>query len=134
MIVVTAQPQENGIENYLNRWPIETLFSCLKGRGFRLEETRILQRRKIKKVITLLAMSYAWAIKIGFWRHRHKKVIRLKKHGRKAISFFRYGLDFLQDAVFKLMHRLMREFIKALNILFLPGTKSLLAVSYVSAQ
>jgi hypothetical protein len=134
MIVVTAQPQENGIENYLNRWPIETLFSCLKGRGFRLEDTRILQRRKIKKVIALLALSYAWAIKIGLWRHRYEKIIRLKKHGRKAISFFRYGLDFLQDAVFKLMHRLLRGFIKALNILFPPGTKSLSAVSDVSAQ
>lgn len=33
MIVVTNQAAKNAIAIYLRRWEIETLFSCLKGRG-----------------------------------------------------------------------------------------------------
>ena len=37
-----------------------------------------------------------WAYKTGEWRHT-QKAIKIKKHGQKAISYFRYGLDLLRD-------------------------------------
>jgi hypothetical protein len=33
------------------RWEIETLFGCLKGRGFNLEETRVVDYLRIKKLL-----------------------------------------------------------------------------------
>ena len=39
MIVVTKRPPQQAIAIYLRRWEIETLFSCLKTRGFCFEST-----------------------------------------------------------------------------------------------
>ncbi len=41
LLVVSPQFNANAIQDYALRWEIETLFSCLKGRGFNLENTRL---------------------------------------------------------------------------------------------
>lgn len=101
MIVVSNVSDEENIDHYLNRWPIECLFGCLKSKGFNFELTKFKRRDRIKKLIVVLAISYCWALKTGVWRHYHEKKIVLKNHGRKAKSFFRYGLDYLQEACLK---------------------------------
>ena len=102
MIVVTNQAQENTIEHYLNRWQIETLFGCLKSKGFNFEHTHMTQRVKLKKLVALLAIAYTWAVITGQWKHVYVKAIKLKAHGRKGKSVFRYGLDALQAALFQM--------------------------------
>jgi len=87
------------IDIYGLRWEIETLFGCLKGRGFNFEDTRVIKRRRIKKMITLLAIAFCWAHKTGEWRNENVKSIRKKTHGRLAQSIFRYGLDWLDEMV-----------------------------------
>lgn len=101
LMIVVSHYQDKKIEDYLHRWPIECLFACLKSKGFQLESTRLKHRARLKKLIALVAISYCWAIKTGLWRHYQQKMIRLKNHGRKACSFFRYGLDYLQEAALK---------------------------------
>lgn len=39
LIVASSQAPEQAIKRYGLRWQIDTLFACLKGRGFRFEET-----------------------------------------------------------------------------------------------
>lgn len=48
----------------------------------------------------LLAIAFCWAHKTGEWRHE-KKPIKIKKHGRPAVSLFRYGLDYIVHAIAK---------------------------------
>ncbi len=56
------------------RWEIETLFSCLKGRGFNLENTRLTDPRRVKKLIAVLAISFlCWCYLTGEWQHDQKK-------------------------------------------------------------
>ncbi|MEQ1120092.1 transposase, partial [Acinetobacter junii] len=64
------------------RWEIETLFSCLKGRGFNLENTRLTDPRRVKKLIAVLAIGFCWCYLTGEWQHDRKKAIKIKKHGR----------------------------------------------------
>jgi IS4 transposase len=52
-------------EAYRQRWEIETLFGCLKTRGFCLEATRVSEPERLKKMMALLALSFCWAIKVG---------------------------------------------------------------------
>lgn len=47
-------------------------------------------------MIALLSIGFCWAYKVGEWRNE-QKAIKIKKHGRKEVSVFRYGLDFLRD-------------------------------------
>ncbi|WP_366537389.1 transposase, partial [Acinetobacter baumannii] len=51
--------------DYALRWEIETLFSCLKGRGFNLENTRLTDPRRVKKLIAVLAISFCWCYLTG---------------------------------------------------------------------
>lgn len=98
LIVATDKAPEDAIERYAIRWEIETLFGCLKGRGFHFEDTHITNLERIKKLLVLLAIAFAWAHKTGEWRSKATP-IKIKKHGRHAVSLFRMGLDYVATAV-----------------------------------
>lgn len=101
LIIATSEQPDNAIEIYAERWQIETLFGCLKSKGFYFEDTRIIKRDRVKKLIALLAISFCWAHITGEWSHRYVKPIRIKKHGRLAESYFRRGLDTIKEFLFK---------------------------------
>lgn len=105
MIIASNQRVDDAVEIYLKRWQIETLFGCLKGRGFRFEDTHITDRVKIKKMMALLAIAFCWAHKTGEWRNAEQKAIPLKAHHRLAVSIFRYGLDFLREAILRIVQK-----------------------------
>jgi hypothetical protein len=96
LIVATDMIPGFAIKTYGLRWEIETLFSCLKGRGFNFEDTHVINQERIKKLLVLLAIAFCWAHKTGEWRHEQKE-IKIKKHGRPEVSLFRYGLDYIND-------------------------------------
>ncbi len=73
LLVVSPQFNANAIQDYALRWEIETLFSCLKGRGFNLENTRLTDPRRVKKLIAVLAISFCWCYLTGEWQHDQKK-------------------------------------------------------------
>ena len=105
LIVVTNENPGSAIKIYGLRWEIETLFGCLKSKGFHFEDTHITDHERIKKLFVLLAIAFCWSHKMGEWRHEHHP-IKIKKHGRPAISLFRYGLDYIVDVVLNLVKKL----------------------------
>lgn len=100
IIVVSNQEFEAPVELYRWRWGIETLFCCLKSRGFRLEETHMIDPLKIEKLLFVLAIAVCWAYKIGELKCR-RVAIAIKNHGRKEKSIFRVGLDLIREVLFK---------------------------------
>ena len=95
LIVATTEAAETAIETYAYRWEIETLFAALKTRGFHLEATHLTRLDRLAKLMAVLAIAFCWAHKTGEWQQTIKP-IKIKKHGRKAISLFHYGLNHLQ--------------------------------------
>ncbi len=63
---------------------------------------------RIDTLFGILAISFTFAYVIGIWRHGIKP-IKNKTHGRKAMSFFRYGLDYLRR-ILLLPEKMKREF------------------------
>jgi predicted DNA-binding transcriptional regulator len=122
LIVATDQQPKDAITNYGLRWEIETLFGCLKGRGFNFEDTHIVCQRKIKKMMALLSIAFAWAHKTGEWKNQGKP-IKIKTHGRLAMSIFRYGLEHLCQAILKVFYRpeSFKSCLKHINIPIEPG-------------
>jgi Transposase DDE domain len=101
MVIATNQHPRNAVAIYLRRWEIETLFACLKGRGFRFEDTHMTHLDRIEKLIFLLTVGFCWAHKTGEWR-AIQKPIPMKKHRqslRPQNSFFRYGFDFIRELI-----------------------------------
>jgi len=83
------------LKDYALRWKIESLFGCLKSRGFCLEETHITERERLEKLLALLTLAFCWAYIAGQWLARSNP-IKIKKHGRLAKSLFRHGFDHLR--------------------------------------
>jgi Transposase DDE domain len=97
LIVASSLATFDAIETYALRWQIETLFGCLKGRGFNLEDTHITDRWRIKRLLVVVVIAFCWTHRTGEWRHEHVNPIKVKKHQRLAKSIFKYGLDWMRD-------------------------------------
>ena len=54
-------------------------------------------------MIAVLAIGFCWCYLTGEWQHDQKKAIKIKKHGRLSMSLFRYGLDYVQMAIQRLI-------------------------------
>jgi hypothetical protein len=46
-------------------------------------------------------LRFVGRIKLGEWRNDFQELIKIKKHGRPAVSLFRYGLDYIIEAIAK---------------------------------
>jgi hypothetical protein len=95
VIVASSTHTDEILRDYAQRWKIETLFSCLKRRGFCLEETHVTRPERLERLLALLAVAFCWAYLAGAWL-AHTTPIKLKKHGRLAKSLFRHGFDYLR--------------------------------------
>lgn len=99
MIIATNQSPKNAIACYLRRWEIETLFAALKTKGWRFEDTRVIEPKRIEKLLVLLALGFVWAHRIGEWKASIKTIPlkKLRNQKRPKHSYFRLGLDHLRD-------------------------------------
>ena len=115
MIVVANIEFDNAISLYRKRWEIETLFGCLKTRGFRMEDTHMTSPEKIEKLLFVLAIAFCWSYKLGVIKDVEKPIPK-KTHGRPAKSLFRLGLDWVRSTVL-CIEKKFDEFRKILKIL-----------------
>ena len=99
VIIATQEQPETALTDYKDRWQIETLFGCLKTRGFDFEATHITDLKRLEKLLAFLAIAFCWSHLVGEWLHEQKP-ITLKNHGRPAQSIFRYGFDYLRACLF----------------------------------
>lgn len=118
LIVATQIRPDGAIADYAQRWGIETLFGIFKTRGFCLESTHLTDAERLSKLVALLSLALCWVVLTGEWLH-HIKPLKLKKHGRKAKSIFRYGFDYLRNIVLNLEQK-AHDFLHTLQ--FLSGT------------
>ncbi len=95
ILVTNARPTQ-ALSLYGQRWSIETMFGAFKSRGFNLEATHLSASDRLEKLFGVLALAMVWALRVGLWRARQVAIV-VKKHGRRARSLFRYGLDYLQE-------------------------------------
>lgn len=67
LIVLTNHRSHRAIADYAKRWAIETLFGCLKTRGFCLESTHLKDLERLSRMIALLTIALCWAFRTGQW-------------------------------------------------------------------
>jgi hypothetical protein len=80
---------------YRKRWSIETCFQRFKQRGFNLEKTHLKALAKLRKLVALVSIADSFCQSLGIYQKVKK--IKNKKHGYKAKSFTRKGIDFLRE-------------------------------------
>lgn len=117
VIVASSDETQEILADYALRWKIETLFGCLKTRGFCLEETHVTHKERLEKLVALVTLAFCWAYIVGEWLAKSHP-LQIKKHSRLAKSIFRHGFDCLrgilcnQDCLTKRL-----EFIKLCKLL-----------------
>jgi len=96
VIIVSSERSGEILLEYGQRWQIETLFGCLKTRGFRLEDTHLTRGERISSLLSLLTLATVWGLLAGEIAARNTPP-KIKKHGRHEKSIFRLGLETLRN-------------------------------------
>lgn len=94
LIIVSYNKPECAQNDYKKRWQIEMCFKAMKTSGFDIEKTHLQDIDRLEKLILLVIIAFVWCYKVGIYLHSLKP-IKIKKHGRKAKSIFKHGLNFI---------------------------------------
>src|SRR5690606_1053012 len=114
-IIVSFNKQKEALKYYSLRWQIETLFRGLKSSGFNLEDTHVTHLERIEKLLSLVMIAFVWCYKIGDHIDQEIKRIPIKTHGRRAVSVFKYGLDYISECSLSGYNKLNINLVKFLS-------------------
>ena len=98
-IIVSFNKPANAQTLYKERWQIESAFKALKTSGFNIEDTHLTDIERISKLLALVLIAFAWVYKAGIYLDGLRP-IKIKNHGRRAKSLFKYGLNFIANLLF----------------------------------
>jgi len=96
-IIISFNDPKEAQSVYKDRWQIETAFRGLKSSGFNIEATHLTDLTRIEKLFSIIMLAFAWAYVVGVFINENIKPIRALKHGRKAKSLFKYGLEYIAE-------------------------------------
>ena len=98
-IIVSFNKPDQAHSLYKERWQIESAFKALKTSGFNIEDTHLTDIDRINKLLALVIFAFTWAYLAGIFLDSLYP-IKVKKHGRRAKSLFKYGLTYLASVLF----------------------------------
>lgn len=98
-IIATYKRDYKALDEYKIRWQIETMFKAFKTSGFNLEDTHLTDIERLSKLIAIVSIAFSWAYNIGVYVNKNVKNITIKKHGRRAKSIFKYGLEYFAHSI-----------------------------------
>ena len=96
VIIISSEASGRILQEYGMRWQIETLFGCLKTRGFRLEDTHLTDSQRVSRLLSLLTLAFVWGMLAGELMVEETPP-KIKKHGRLEKSIFRLGFETLRN-------------------------------------
>lgn len=89
LILVSFNKPDQAMVYYKQRWQIETLFRGLKSSGFNIQKTHVTDLERLEKLFSLTMIAFVWCYKIGDYIDEYIEKIKIKKHGRRAVSVFK---------------------------------------------
>jgi len=104
LIVISYNKPEQAKEDYKQRWQIEMCFKAMKSSGFDIEKTHLTKLDRIEKLVLLIMIAFVWCYKVGIHLHQLNP-IKIKKHGRKAITIFKYGLNYIANCLLNTLNQ-----------------------------
>ena len=115
LILVSFNHPEQAMVYYTDRWQIETLFRGMKSSGFHIEDTHVTDLERLEKLFCLVMIAFVWCYTIGYHIDEYHQRIQIKKHGRRAVSVFKYGFDYLSKALISGVNKLNLKFFEFLS-------------------
>ena len=100
-VVLCFNRPEDGVATYKKRWEIETAFRAMKSSGFNIEDTHLRDRGRIARLFAIVCIAFVWAYLVGEHKDIYVKPIKILKHGRRAKSLVKYGLEEISNVLFR---------------------------------
>jgi hypothetical protein len=98
--VIASFNKPDGTQTLYNeRWQIDSEFKTLKTSGLYIEDTHLTELDRVNQLFALVLIAFVWAYKIGIYLNELCP-IKIKKHGRKAKSIFKFVLTYLSKTLF----------------------------------
>lgn len=98
-ILICFNRPEDAVATYRDRWQIETLFKAMKSSGFNIEDTHMRDIDRIERLVAVVCIALVWAYLVGDHKDINIKKIRILKHGYRAKSIVKYGLEEISDVL-----------------------------------
>lgn len=98
-VIVSFNKPDMAQKLYREGWQIESAFKALKTSGFNIEDTHLTDIERVSKLMSLVLIAFAWVYKAGIHLDSLRP-IKIKKHGRRAKSLFKYGLTYIASLLF----------------------------------
>jgi len=98
-ILVSYCDAEHALDLYRMRWQIETMHKGLKSSGFNIEGSHVRDLGRMSNLLSIIMIAYVWCFLVGIYIHENIRQIKVLKHGRKAVSLFKYGLDYVYQCL-----------------------------------
>lgn len=86
---------------FKERWQVKSAYKALKSSGFNIEDTHLTDIERVIKLLSLVLIVFAWVYRAGIYLDTLKP-IKIKKHGRRAKSLFKYGLNQIANLLFNI--------------------------------
>jgi hypothetical protein len=113
LVVVHSSNITNACELYKYRWQIETMFKAFKSSGFNLEDTKVVNYDKLETLISVMMIAFTISYEVGDdYEDDHPQ--KLKKHGYKAVSTYKIGINLIKNWLFNCWVNLVRMMKKIL--------------------
>ena len=76
-------------------------FRAMKSSGFNIEDTHLRDRGRIARLFAMVCIALVWAYLVGEHKDIYVKPIKILKHGRRAKSLVKYGLEEISNVLFR---------------------------------
>lgn len=107
LIVVHSANLTKACQFYKYRWQIETMFKAFKSSGFNLEDTKVANYDRLETLISVMMIAFAISYEVGDdFEDKHPQ--KLKKHGYKAVSTYKIGINLIKSWLFNCKINLIR--------------------------
>ena len=100
-ILICYNKPENAVTTYKLRWQIETCFRAMKTAGFNMEDTHLRDIERIARLTAVVCIALVWAYLVGEHKDLNIKAIKILKHGRRAKSLVKYGLEEISNVLLR---------------------------------
>lgn len=71
----------------------------MKSSGFNIEDTHMCEIERIERLVAVVCVALVWAYLVGDHKDINVKKIRILKHGHRAKSIVKYGLEEISDVL-----------------------------------
>lgn len=101
-LIIVSRNVASPLKAYRKRWDIERFFRMLKTGGFNLEDSKLTHPKRMETLFLFCSIAYLLCVIVGIYRHNNVTKIRFKKRDKcYEYSYFRWGLDWMQEMMIK---------------------------------